>query len=597
MNLRLAVKSLEVEKKKKICRLRFMLTPIRDRLSKHLEPYFKDKSVAELFEIPKELDHGHLSIPVFSLAREYKKAPPVIAKEIANQLLTKSIPGVARIEAVGGYINFHLDGLEIFSTLYNETKKAGQRLGFRSLGAGQTIIVEYSSPNVAKPMHVGHLRATVIGQALRNLADSQGYKVIGLNHLGDWGVQFGKLAYAYRRWGSEYDFENDAFESLYKLYVRFHQEAEKDPEMEREGSLLFKKMEDGDPELLKLWRRFVDISMNEYEHNWQRLGVKHDLVRGESFYNDRLKNVEKLLQTKGLLIESEGAMVVDLSDEKMPPCLIFKSDGASLYATRDIASAIFRFEELKVDASLYVVGAEQTLHFKQLFSVLRRLGFAWWSRCHHIGFGLYRFKDPNLGGKMSSRKGQIIRLEDLLNRAVELVKERMSQKAGEKERNIDEIAEQVGVGAIIFNDLVNDRVRDVEFDWEHALSFEGDSGPYVQYVHVRCASILAKSGRKVTEEIRGEQLRVLDSAEERRLIKSLLRYEDILSQAYQNFKPNILANYLLELCTDFNHFYHNHKILGGDAELIDSRLALVWITQSVIRGGLKILSMAAPQEM
>ena len=572
-----------------------MLTPIRSRLSAHLAKFFKDKSGADLFEIPKELDHGHLSIPVFSLAREMKKAPPVIAKEIANELLTNPIPGVAKVEAVGGYVNFHLNELEIFSTLYSETRKAGEKLGYRRVGEGKTIVIDYSSPNVAKPMHVGHLRATMIGQALRNLAESQGYKVIGLNHLGDWGVQFGKLAYAYKLWGSEYDFKNDAFESLFKLYVRFHQEAEKDPEIEGKGSLTFKKMEDGDPEPLALWRRFVDISLQHFERNWRRLGVKHDLIRGESFYNDRLKGVEELLRAKGLLVESEGAMVVDLSDEKMPPCLILKSDGASLYATRDIASAIYRFDELKADIALYVVGGDQSLHFKQVFSVLRRLGFKWWSQCHHIGFGLYRFKDSELGGKMSSRKGQIIRLEDLLNRAVELVKERMMAKA--TGANIDEVAEQVGVGAIVFNDLVNDRVRDVEFDWEQALSFEGDSGPYVQYVHVRCVSILAKAGRRMPDDISGDKLRALESSEERRLVKSLMRYEDVLSQAYQNFKPNILANYLLELCADFNHFYHNHKILGGDAAFVDSRLALVWITQSVIRSGLKILSIAAPTEM
>ncbi len=581
-----------------------MLTPIRDRLSQHLAKYFNGKSVGELFEIPKDLEHGHLSIPVFSLSRELKKAPPVIAKEIVNDLLTNPITGVANVEAVGGYVNFHLDELEIFSTLYNETRKAGDRLGFRRAGEGKTIVIDYSSPNVAKPMHVGHLRATMIGQALRNLAESQGYKVIGLNHLGDWGVQFGKLAYAYQLWGKEYDFETDAFESLFKLYVRFHAEAENDPELERKGSLTFKKMEEGDTELLKLWRKFVEISLEHFDKNWRRLGVKHDLVRGESFYNDRLKGVEELLRTKHLLVESEGAMVVDLSDEKIPPCLILKSDGASLYATRDIASAMYRFNVLKADIALYVVAADQSLHFKQVFSVLRRLGFSWWSQCHHIGFGLYRFKDAELGGKMSSRKGQIIRLEDLLNRAVDLVKQRMTAKATESaaaakavSRNRDEIAEQVGVGAIIFNDLVNDRVRDVEFDWEQALSFEGDSGPYVQYVHVRCVSILAKAARRVPDEIEPTRLHKLDSPEERKLIKSLLRYEDVLSQAYQNFKPNIVANYLLELCADFNHFYHHHKIIGGEAELLDSRLALVWITQSVIRGGLKILSMAAPTEM
>jgi len=582
-----------------------MLTPIRRRLASLLAPHFitndgaaNEKKIANLFEIPKELDHGHLAIPVFSLAKERKKAPPVIAKEIASQLLTNPIQGVAKVTPVGGYINFHLDELEIFLTLYKETKKAGERLGFRDTGNGKTLVIDYSSPNVAKPMHVGHLRATVIGQALRNLAESQGYKVIGLNHLGDWGVQFGKLAYAYGLWGKEYDFDREPFESLFKLYVRFHAEAEKNPDLEVQGSLTFKKMEDGDKDLLALWRRFVDISMQDFDKNWKRLGVKHDLVRGESFYNDRLKPSEDLIRKKGLLIESEGAMVVDLSDEKMPPCLVVKSDGASLYASRDIASALYRFEELHADVALYVVGADQALHFKQVFSVVRRMGYPWWSQCHHIGFGLYRFKDTadGSGAKMSSRKGQIIRLEDLLNRAVDMVKERMKDRSTE---NMDVISEQVGVGAIIFNDLRNDRVRDVEFDWEQALSFEGDSGPYVQYVHVRCESILNKANATGLQlnDTSAAKLRSLNSDEERKLVKSLMRYEDVLAGAYNNFKPNLVANYLLELCADFNQFYHHHKILGGEAELVESRLALVWITQSVIRSALKVLGIQAPLAM
>lgn len=570
-----------------------MLTPIKDNLAKALAPELGlsvDK-VYSLFEIPKELSHGHLSVPVFILAKELKKAPPLVAKEICEKLLTKNIAIVDRIDPVGGYLNIHLKDDYLFSTIYQEVRTSGSNLGHNKVGLGKTIVIDYSSPNVAKPMHVGHLRASMIGQAIRNLAETQGYKVIGLNHLGDWGVQFGKLAYAYQLWAKEYPFDAEPFESLFKLYVRFHEEAEKDPELEKKGSLFFKKLEEGDEELLKLWKLFVDISMKDFNRLWARLGMKHDLVRGESFYNDRLKPTEALLAERGLLVESQGAMVVNLDDEKIPPCLIRKSDGASLYATRDLASAIYRFQELKADVNLCVVGSDQALHFKQVFSVLRRMGFGWWDKCHHISFGMYRFKDL---GKMSSRKGQIIRLEDLLNKAVEIVRGVIREKNPDL-ANFEEVAEQVAVGAIIFNDLVNDRVRDVEFNWEKALSFDGDSGPYLQYVYVRCQGILNKaaaSGRELPAKVSP-----LQSVEERELIKTLMSYEMVLSEAYKNFKPNILATYLIELSSSFNKFYHNHRILGGEPELETSRLALVYVTQAVIKCGLSVLNIQAPKAM
>ena len=567
-----------------------MLTAIKENLALEMasELGIPVEKVVQLFEIPRELNHGHLSVPVFFLAKERKKAPPVLAKEISQKLLTKKIPSVERFEPVGGYINIHLNAEHLFKSLFREVQTAGEHLGHSRSGLGQTVVIDYSSPNVAKPMHVGHLRATVIGQAIRNLAETQGYKVIGLNHLGDWGVQFGKLAYAYELWGKEYPFATEPFESLFKLYVRFHEEAEKNPELEKQGSLTFKRLEEGDKELHKLWKMFVEISLKDFDRLWRRLGVKHDLVRGESFYNDRLKATEDLLENKGLLVESEGAMVVDLQDEKIPPCLIRKSDGASLYATRDLASAIYRMEELKANLNLYVVGADQALHFKQVFSVLRRLGFSWWDKCHHIGFGMYRFKDL---GKMSSRKGQMIRLEDLLERAVEIVRGIMQEK-NPNLADREKVAVQVAIGAIVFNDLVNDRVRDVEFDWDKALSFEGDSGPYIQYVYVRCQSILHKYGKGLPQEVVA-----LRSDEERELIKTLLRYEGVLKESFKNFKPSILAIYLLDVCAAFNKFYHEHKIIGGEAEFESSRIGLVYVTQQVIRSGLGVLNMQAPEAM
>ncbi len=604
-----------------------MLTPIKNIISKELTEYFgMDLSkVAALMEIPSELSHGHLAVPVFQLAKTLRKAPPIIAKEIVEKLLTKDIPEVARIEAVGGYINFHLKDLILFQSLYEQVQKASSqhKLGWSDVGRGKKMVIDYSSPNVAKPMHIGHLRATAIGQAVRNLAQTQGYEVVGLNHLGDWGSQFGKLAYAYEKWSSEYDFKNNAFESLFKLYVRFHEELEKNPELEKVGAETFKKIENGDAQLVKLWKMFIEISMKDFDKQWKRLGVKHDLVRGESFYNDQLKPTEKILEEKGLLIESEGAMVVDLTDEKMPPCLIRKSDGASLYATRDLASAIYRKEVLKSDLSLYVVGAEQTLHFKQVFSVLKRMGFSWWNECHHIGFGLYRFKDM---GRMSSRKGQIIRFEDVLNQAVERVAKVITEKNPDL-ANKSDVAEKVAVGAILFNDLVNDRLRDVDFDWDKAISFEGASGPYIQYVYVRCGGILKKyfSGNAAvdtaivnsvanaavvnsvgmtTTSIDFSQLLPplkdlvgLNSPAERELIKTLMQYEDVLRESFKNFKPSILASYLLDLCSAFNGFYQNHRIVGGEKEFEASRIVLVHITREVIKAGLGVLNIQCPEQM
>jgi arginyl-tRNA synthetase len=321
-------------------------------------------------------------------------------------------------------------------------------------------------------MHIGHLRATAVGQAIRNLAETQGYDVIGLNHLGDWGVQFGKLAWAFREWGSEYDFAGQPFKSLFDIYVRFHEEAEKNPELEAKGSLVFKELEQGSRDVEEIWKMFVKISLVEYQRLWDLLGVKHDLVRGESFYNDRLKPVEEMLEKKGLLKESEGAVVVDLGEE-MPPCLIRKSDGASLYATRDLASAMYRMTELKADLNLYVVGFDQSLHFKQVFKVLELAGFDWVKNCHHISFGLYRFKE---GLKMSTRKGNVIFLEDVLTQAIDRTSELIAVKNPSltvEQRN--SIARDVGVGAVIFGDLVFDRVKNVEFDWDRILSFDGDS--------------------------------------------------------------------------------------------------------------------------
>ena len=567
-----------------------MLTKHKEHLASKIAPLFPEsftkETVFALLEKPKSKDHGHLSLPVFRLSKELKKKPAEISAELSKKITDLNIKELSKVDSVSGFINFTWS-----ADFLNEVLRSfitQDHLGCSNVFKEKKLIIDYSSPNVAKPMHVGHLRATVIGQAVRNLAETQGYEVIGLNHLGDWGVQYGKLAWAYNEWGSDFDFETKAFESLYALYVKFHVEAEKNPEIVNEGSKTFKRLEEGDEGLKKLWKKFIDISLAEYDKTWARLGVKHDLVRGESFYSDRLSAVVAELRDKELLTLSEGAQVVEL-DDKRPPCLITKSDGASLYATRDIASAQYRMIDLGCDVNLYVVGQEQKLHFSQVFSVLDKMGYPWAKECHHIAFGMYRFKNQ---GKMSSRKGQVISLNEVLNQAVEMVKKRIEEKNPDL-KNKETVAETVGVGAVVFNDLLNDRVKDVEFDWDKLTDFEGDSGPYIQYSAVRSKSLLKKSGGKEYKPLVD-----LTEGSEIDLINYLLDYENILSLSFKSFKPNYLANYLLDLSKCFSSFYSKCQILSADSEeLKQTRLYLVESYLKVLTLGLGVLNIKVPEEM
>lgn len=566
-----------------------MLPVLKDILSSHYGPMLNRPAdvLFKMFESPRQQGHGHLAMPVFAWAKEQRKAPPVLAQEIAAQLSASMPDGVEKIEPVSGFVNFTFSANFVQRVLSESILKKSSGIGHSDGGKGKKLVIDFSSPNVAKPMHIGHLRATVIGQAIVNLAKTQGYDVTGLNHLGDWGVQFGKLAWAFNKWGKEYPFEEKPFESLYNLYVRFHEEAEKNPELEAEGSKVFKRLEDGDQDIRKLWQKFVDISLADYQRIWNRLGVKHELVRGESFYNDRMKPVEEELERKGLLEESDGAMIVRL-DDNMAPCLIRKSDGASLYATRDLASALYRMNELKADLNLYVVGVDQTLHFRQVFQVLKKLGYTWYDQCHHIAFGMYRFKDT----RISTRKGNTIFLEDVLNKAVEIVQEVIKQKNPDLP-NAAKVAEQVGVGAIIFNDLMNDRVKNVDFDWDRALDFEGDSGPHVQYAGVRCASVMRKYGKPIGADFKVN----LTTPEEQELMRVLLGYQDTLRNAFDNFKPHILAGYLLEVCHKFGQFYNKCRVLGETPDLEASRMTLVQMVHAILRDGLGVLNIELPEAM
>ena len=563
--------------------LKQQLAEILSRITNHPTSF-----ILNLFESPKDIAHGHIAFPVFFMAREKKKAPPLIAEEIAKEVGKSFSEFIESVSSVGGYVNIRLKDSWVQNHLSQQLKSQGDFFGFTPEGRGKKVVIDFSSPNVAKPMSMGHLRATVIGQALCNLARSQGYEVLALNHLGDWGVQFGKLAWAYQNWGHKYAFDDDPFEALFALYVDFHKRAEEDESLNERGSEEFRKLEKGDINTMALWSKFVDISMKEYKKIWDLLGIKFDLTRGESFYNDRLKPTEKIMEDKGILKESDGALVVDLEKEGMPPCLIRKSDGASLYATREVASALYRVEELGADINLYVVGVDQSLHFKQIFTVIEKMGYSWTNNCHHIAFGMYRFNDR----KMSTRKGNVIFFRDVVHRSIEIVEGIMEKnKSSISDRH--KVARQVGIGAIIFNDLSNDRIKDVDFDWDRVVDFEGDSGPYVQYCQVRCRSLIRKYGQKIPDIWPV----ILDSDEERILLKILSSYEETLKNSFTHFKPHILATYLIEVCRAFGHFYNKHRILNEAKDLEASRMGLVFATQRILESGLKVLNIESPEEM
>ncbi|MFN8944183.1 MAG: arginine--tRNA ligase [Pseudobdellovibrionaceae bacterium] len=550
---------------------------------------FGEAKILDLLERPKNTDHGHLALPCFALAKEMKTNPMELAKTIAQDFSAFS-DLIVKAEPMGGFVNLSF----LPSVLWSEGLKIHQT-NIDSLGSvsakNEIVAIDYASPNVAKPMHVGHFRAAVIGQSIRNLAESQGYQVLGINHLGDWGTQFGKLIWAIQEWEPNIKWEDpDIIDGLLQLYVRFHMEAEADSSLEAKGSETFKKLENGDTRVVQLWKQVCRASVQGYEKLFSKLGLKHDHILGESFYSDKLDDVVDRLKTKKILSDSEGAKVVFFPEElKMPPCLILKSDGASIYATRDLASAFYKIEQLKANHLLYVVGQDQSLHFKQVFKVIEMLGYPWAKNCHHIPFGMYRFES----GKMSTRKGQIIEFEDLINDAIVKVGQVVAEKNPDLP-NKEKTIEQIAVAALIFHDLLNDRVKDVEFKWEKMLTFDGDSGPYVQYTGVRCKSILKKYGQPVMPL---DHIPRDFHQRELHLIYRLLLLEEVLRVSYQQFKPNILAQYLLDVCADFSSFYRECRVLGEAPEIETQRLMIVEMTRKVIVRGLGVLSIQTPESM
>lgn len=551
-------------------------------LNKHLP--LSEEEILSLLEQPRRLEHGHLALPLFSLAKKMKKSPQDQARYFSEQI-QKNLPRfLKQCNALSAFINFQFQ--DNYLQKHLETLASQKQLASFSSSPRGHWLMDFASPNVAKYMNIGHLRATVLGQALVHLARSFGLKVTAVNHLGDWGSQFGKLLWAYKKWGKEYDFKTEAFSSLVELYVRFHKEAESDEKSLQEARDLFQKLEAGDPELKKLWKYFVELSLKNYEQYWEILNTQHDLVQGESFYIRFFEDLKARLQSKNLLKESDGAEVVFLSGDK-PPCLISKRDGASTYSARDLCSLIYRFEKLKVDKNIYITGSDQNLHFEQVFETAGKLKKEWEENSQHLSFGMYRFKGE---GKMSTRKGQAVYLKDILEQAVQRVRLIIDERNPDL-KNKEEVSRQVGVGAVIFNDLVNDRVRDVDFEWKKVLDFEGNSGPFVQYSLVRAGSLLKKFQKKVPESFS----KPMESEEEKQLAWILIGFEEACVQSLLHFKPHILARYLLSLAREFNRFYVQQKVLGDFRE--EDLILFVELSRRVLSRGLEILNIPRPLAM
>ncbi|AUO09157.1 arginine--tRNA ligase [Paenibacillus jamilae] len=558
----------------------------------------EEKEVLSLFEVPPQPEWGDVAFPCFVLAKKFRKSPQHIAMELA-ELVSREAGLTA--SASGAYVNITLDRSAHIPSMLAELRKA--EFLKPNIGYGQRVVIDMSSPNIAKPFGIGHLRSTVIGAALYRILGETGYVPISVNHLGDWGTQFGKQIAAYKRWGNEEQLQHDPIGESLKLYVRFHQEAEHDPSLEDEGREWFRRLEQGDTEAQQLWEFFVEVSLGEFDRMYQRLNISFDHVLGESFYNDKMQAVVAQLRAKGLLEESDGALVVRLEDEQLPPCLILKKDGTTIYPTRDLATAIYRHEVMKADRLLYVVGGEQKLHFQQVFAVLKHAGETWAEQCEHVPFGLMRFA----GKKMSTRRGKVVKLEEVLDEAVARAQDIIT----EKNPNLLEqqaIAEDVGIGAIIFGDLKNNRLNEVDFSLEEALTFEGETGPYVQYTHARIRSLLEKarahsdvdstsSDNVLAQDGHSPDLNIVSDEmlgdAGWALLKQLDRYHGQLIRAARQLEPSVIARFALDTAQAFNRFYAKERIVDGG----QWRIQLAEQTADMLASTLRLLGLKAPNRM
>ena len=556
---------------------------IASELAKVIDSLDQD-AILNLLEQPKSSDLGDIAFPAFSLAKVERKAPQAIAADIAEKINQSAFE---KVVATGPYVNFFLDKSKISDQVIKSVIEAGADYGQQDEGHGQNITIDLSSPNIAKPFSVGHLRSTVIGDALSNIFRKMGYNTIKINHLGDWGKQFGLLMVAYKKWGSKEAVEANPIDELLKLYVRINAEIENDPELDEEGRKWFKKLEDGDPEATELWQWFRDESLVEFNRIYKLLGVEFDSLNGEAFYNDKMDEGVQILEEKGLLKESKGASIVELDDVNLPPAMIKKSDGATLYITRDIATAMYRARTYNFVKNIYAVGQEQSNHFRQLKAVLKKMGFDWSDDMVHVDFGLVTKNRQ----KLSTRKGNIILLEPTLQEAISRAKAQIEEKNPELE-NKEEVAHAVGVGAVKFYDLKTDRRNGYDFDLEAMVSFEGETGPYVQYAYARIQSILRKANFTPSTDATYS----LSDPESWEIIKLLQDFSRVVKRAAENYDPSLIAKYAINLAQAFNKYYAHTRILDESPER-ESRLALSYSTAVVLKEALRLLGVDAPEKM
>ena len=548
------------------------------------------EEVCSMIEVPSDEKMGDFAFPCFKLAKVFRKAPPLIAQEIAEKISAEEM--FEKVKPVNAYLNMFVSREEMTKDVVSEALAKGEKFAHSDIGAGKKVIVEYSSPNIAKPFHIGHLRSTVIGNSIYKIYDALGYDTVRINHLGDYGTQFGKMIVAYRKWGNEEDVRRDPIKTLLSYYTKFHVEAEKDPDLDQEARDTFARLEKGEPEEKALWQWFRDESLKEFTEVYDMLGIEFDSYAGESFYSDKMQRVLDELNEKGLMKESQGANVVDLEEYDLGTALITKSDGSTLYITRDIAAAIYRKETYDFYRNIYVVASQQNLHFAQWFKIVELLGYEWAKDCIHVPFGLVSLEE----GTMSTREGRVVFLKDVLDQAVEKTREIIIEKNVNTD-NIDETAAIVGIGAVIFQELSNGRIKDYVFKWDRVLNFDGETGPYVQYTHARAASVLRKAGEDAAKisadvdytKIRGE---VAYS-----LVKLLHAMPDVVIEAGERCEPSILTRHIIDIAQAFNKFYHDEQILVDDEAEKMAKLALVASARQAIENGLAMLGIKAPERM
>ncbi len=545
------------------------------------------EEIRDLVEIPPDEKLGDYAFPCFVLGKKLKKAPAQIAGELALQVKTTEL--IQEIYSMGPYVNFKVDKGKLAEFVLTQIFDQKDDYVSDDEGKGKTIVIDFSSPNIAKPFGIGHLRTTVIGNALYHIFKKLGFDVVRINHLGDWGTQFGKVILAYRMWGDEKDFLKDPISTLYDFYVRFHRQAEKDPKLEEEARVWFKRLEDGDKEATELWKKFRDCSLREFNRVYEMLGIEFDSYPGESFYNKFMDQTVEHIKAKGLAEISQDALIVNLEQYDLPPCLLKKKDEATLYATRDIAAAIYRYNTYHFHKSLYVVGNSQRLHFQQVFRVLELMGHEWARDCVHVDFGWIKFKQE----MMSTRKGNIILLEDVLNKSIQLAGKIIEEKNPDLE-NKEEVARDVGIGAVIFADLSTRRNKDIDFDWDQVLSFDGETAPYVQYTHARLCSLMRKYGKPVHKEI---DYKIFSTDEETVLIKLLEDFPRRVRSAAESYEPAFICSFLIDLCSTFNRFYQKQRIITEDERSTSARLLLVKAIQITVKGALSLLGIKAPERM